>query len=222
MKAFITGSQVYGTPNDKSDIDLVVYVTPNELNLLKKFADSDDREKPKKGDSDSGPQFGPELSGSLRFGKLNLLCVTDPLAYAVWLNGTKMLTHEVERSSRCVERDVAITLFESLRRAAGLFSHRPSVEEARDQVETKKKLADTEDRDGEQFWHEGDEVLFPYRGRKQSGIVGKIDYARGIARVRIIFSDADGASFKDLTVDLEYMEKPQQEDRKKPKRWGGG
>lgn len=55
MKAFITGSQAYGEPNEDSDIDLVVFVTPNELTRLRSFADSDDREK-KTGDSDSGPQ----------------------------------------------------------------------------------------------------------------------------------------------------------------------
>lgn len=133
MKAFLTGSRVYGSPRGNSDIDLVVFLTPRELEELRQVADSSDEDRIDKKDSDGGPQFMNGPAASLRFGKLNLICVTDPLAYAVWLNGTKILTREAEKSSGPVLRPVAIAFFEALRRSAGLFDHRPTVQEIREE-----------------------------------------------------------------------------------------
>ena len=82
MKAFVTGSRVYGTPREDSDIDLAVFVTIKELNLLCIMAD----EVPDVPDSG-----GEDVSRSLRFGKLNLLCFTDETEFQAWREATDEL-----------------------------------------------------------------------------------------------------------------------------------
>lgn len=107
--AFLTGSQRYGTPKRKSDIDLVVLMTPEELNELADIAGYDHETRY---DSNS-------MTFALRFGKLNLICCTTQTQYEVWKDGTDTL---VEQSP--VTRDTAVELFKKLRRAAGLSGRR--------------------------------------------------------------------------------------------------
>ena len=59
--SFLTGSRVYGTPSDQSDLDLVIRVSPEDMETLKKA-------------SDNGRL-------PIRFGKLNLICCVDEAHY---------------------------------------------------------------------------------------------------------------------------------------------
>lgn len=170
MKPFLTGSRVYGEPTGESDIDLVVLVTPAVITELRKLADSDDKEKVT-GDSDSGPQqFGGE-SASLRFGKLNLLCLTDLVAYGVWYNGTRILAREAERTRLPIERDVAIQFFDSLRRATGLWSERPTIDEARRYIAQEKA-----EKEAVTQWDISDSVEFDRGGVVRFGVITHLDY----------------------------------------------
>lgn len=114
MKAFVTGSQVYGTPTVRSDIDLVVMVSPDDLKLLKDKAGLQAT-----GDSDPGPEDIGGLSASLKFGKLNLICVTSQKAFNVWKQGTEDLEKRAP-----VTRDEAVEHFKKLRIEAGLIKEK--------------------------------------------------------------------------------------------------
>ena len=93
MKAFITGSRAYGVPTDESDIDLIVVVEASTLLLLSTLADN----------SGSGMEEATERGGaSLRFGRLNLLCVTEK-HHEIWKRATDEL-----REKAPVTRDVAV------------------------------------------------------------------------------------------------------------------
>ena len=97
MRAFLTGSRVYGSPTNSSDVDLVVCVTKAELEILRDLAHSQDG---------SG---GPDVSASLRFGRLNLITVTDTTDYETWAEGTRRL---IERKP--VTRDTAVETFKKI------------------------------------------------------------------------------------------------------------
>lgn len=80
--SFLTGSHAYGTPYAESDIDLVVLVTNEETCQLADFADQ------VCGDERSG---GDDAAASMRFGKLNLICVTNEGEYDAWRRATEDL-----------------------------------------------------------------------------------------------------------------------------------
>lgn len=103
MKSFVTGSRVYGTPRPDSDIDLVVLLSCPDLSRLIDAADNQD---------DLGSPGGEhyEDGRSLRFGTLNLLCVTDKKHFDVWAKGTEELY-----AKRPVTRDQAIMHLSKLR-----------------------------------------------------------------------------------------------------------
>lgn len=107
MQSFLTGSRRYGTPRPDSDIDLVVLMDGSELVELAKFADNtDDLGSP------GGEQY--EDGCSLRFGKLNLLCVTQERHFKVWKQGTDELVGIAAITT--VSRDEAIEHLVALRR----------------------------------------------------------------------------------------------------------
>ena len=67
MNSFITGSRVYGTPTEDSDIDLVILVSPEDSELL-----WDNR------DEDLKPDVPTEYNrGTLRYGNLNIIAIED-------------------------------------------------------------------------------------------------------------------------------------------------
>jgi hypothetical protein len=76
MKSFCTGSRVYGTPRDDSDLDLVVVVEPGDFELLAENADNG-----------GVALYGGAENGQLKFGKLNLICVAEAQAPA-WKEAT--------------------------------------------------------------------------------------------------------------------------------------
>lgn len=100
MKAFITGSYTYGTPNEKSDIDLVVFCSVDDQDILGEVA-----EIGKLGYS--GPSF--------MFGQLNLIVCTDQDLYNIWETGTRILKRKKDKSGKPISREEACKLFDALR-----------------------------------------------------------------------------------------------------------
>jgi len=103
MKAFITGSHAYGTPTEDSDIDLVVQVSPGDLERLAILS----------GDT-AAEHYGVSGTQYLRFGGLNLLAVDNDIDYQIWLEGTKELV-----ARRPVTRDEAVAVFKRRQKEAG-------------------------------------------------------------------------------------------------------
>jgi hypothetical protein len=87
MSAFATGSRVYGTPTEASDVDLCVVLSEADLALLRELCD---------GDPGSG-------GDSLRFGKLNLICFTLEESAEPWRVATERLA-----ARKPVTRDEAV------------------------------------------------------------------------------------------------------------------
>jgi len=108
MRAFLTGSRVYGIPTEESDVDLVVFMSPPDMISLACFADliggGDEHDKSKQ--SDAGP-----LGATLRFGKLNIIVTTDEPGYHAWAAGTE----ELKAVGSPVTRGMAIEVFKRLR-----------------------------------------------------------------------------------------------------------
>lgn len=98
--ALLTGSRAYGTPNEYSDIDIVILVDVDTIDHLCKTADEVDDNT--SGDDDS-------CNASVRFGRLNLICVIEPKDYQIWEEGTKQLVLR-----KPVTRDEAVRLFDEL------------------------------------------------------------------------------------------------------------
>lgn len=88
MNAFITGSHAYGTPRPDSDIDLAVMLSDDAVQRL--------REK-----ADALPGSADKFN-SLRFGMLNLICLSDR-KFAAWKDATEALI-----ARRPVTREEAI------------------------------------------------------------------------------------------------------------------
>jgi predicted nucleotidyltransferase len=106
MKSFLTGSRVYGTPRPDSDIDLVVLVDDVDLQkLCDMVATTEDRDTL---GAPGGIYY--EDGTSLRFGRLNLLCVTEKKHFDVWQFGTERL-----KEQKPVTRDFAIEFLKKLR-----------------------------------------------------------------------------------------------------------
>jgi hypothetical protein len=96
----LTGSQVYGVPTEKSDIDVVLMLPQALVEFLELV-------------SEQGST--PPGSTSLRFGRLNLIIPDDWKSLAVWKEGTEKL-----KKRKPVSRGDAIELFTQLRIAAGI------------------------------------------------------------------------------------------------------
>jgi hypothetical protein len=102
MNAFLTGSQVYGTPTEKSDIDLVVLLSDDDRLMLAELVAEQVSEK----------TYGNYGVGSLslRFGNLNLIVAKDSDEFTNWAYGTKVL-----RRQSPVSRERAVELFKNLK-----------------------------------------------------------------------------------------------------------
>lgn len=76
-KSFLTGSRAYGKPRPDSDIDLVMRICSDDLDKLKCS-----------GVCDSFYDYPENDGSSLKFGKLNLICVTTDVKFEAWAEGT--------------------------------------------------------------------------------------------------------------------------------------
>lgn len=101
LKPFLTGSYVYGYPTPKSDIDIVVYLKESEILKLMNLGELDRVED---------ENYRDCCSKSIKFGKLNLICVNDEETYEIWKLGTEKLK---EKSP--VPRDFACKYMQELR-----------------------------------------------------------------------------------------------------------
>ena len=103
VPAFATGSRIYGTPRDGSDLDLVIRVSdPATLALIAALADPVSAEQ-----KPSAANFG---TASFRFGQLNLIVAHTDAQYATWAEGTAELLARAP-----VTRDEAVAVFKRLR-----------------------------------------------------------------------------------------------------------
>jgi hypothetical protein len=100
-EAFLIGSRAYGNPKVDSDVDLVVYMSPDDAKTLLENADMSIRHD--------------ELYHSCRYGNLNIMVCVDDAYYDTWVKGNKVL-----RLCKPVTRDVAIATFEHCRKHAGI------------------------------------------------------------------------------------------------------
>lgn len=102
-RSFVTGSQAYGTPTKSSDIDVVVYLSVDDMERLAKANELDFG----KVVTDYGEGVG---SACLQFGKLNLICVSSEQSFEIWRKGTEDL---IKRKP--VTREEAVNHFTILR-----------------------------------------------------------------------------------------------------------
>lgn len=107
MKSFITGSQIYGKPNEQSDIDLVIFGDNDLKKELRSF------QGPRTIQAQSKTRNGP-----IKFGNLNLIVVTDEIEYLAWLHSLRKcralsLENEVKKSQ-------AIHIHDEVRNFLGL------------------------------------------------------------------------------------------------------
>lgn len=86
MKSFVTGSRKYGTATAESDVDLVVLVNLEDLAILRGMAD------PSKSPTYEG------VSGNLRFGKLNLICLTTDIDFAAWRTASAVVEGDIKHA----------------------------------------------------------------------------------------------------------------------------
>lgn len=109
MQSFLTGSRAYGTPRPDSDIDLVVYVTVDDLSKLIELSDKV---------SEFGHPGGVNYEDGccLRFGPLNLICVTSQVHFDTWKKGTEELI-----SNKPVTREVAVETLQRHRQEAKIY-----------------------------------------------------------------------------------------------------
>lgn len=86
MKVFLTGSRVYGSPREDSDLDIAVLCEEaSELTLLRLMSGKSPAQVKRKGRSG-----GPD-NDSLYFGKLNLICFTNKVEFEAWRRATDSL-----------------------------------------------------------------------------------------------------------------------------------
>ena len=100
--AFITGSQVYGTPTEESDVDLVIKMSqPECIRLLELLGSKDGISRVE--------EYG-EGQATLRIEKLNLIiCYDNPKRFSDWKEGTTKLIASAPNT-----REAAIEVFEDL------------------------------------------------------------------------------------------------------------
>jgi hypothetical protein len=98
MRSFLTGSRVYGTPREDSDIDLVIQLPIDDQNKLIEIGD------------EAGIQLDDEYP-QVRFGKLQIIMVTTDWEFAAWKHATQNLIKQAP-----VTREKAI---ETIKEALG-------------------------------------------------------------------------------------------------------
>lgn len=103
--AFLTGSHVYGTPRAGSDIDVVVFLTGEELARLRAMAQAispDDAET-------VGSVAADQASTCIRIGRIDFIVCTTLERYENWRIGTEHLAR-----LRPVTRYHAVQVFKGL------------------------------------------------------------------------------------------------------------
>lgn len=109
MKAFLTGSQAYGQPGQRSDVDLVVPISAEAMWKLAQLADNASEIE-----EGLNRQSGGQHTPSLRFGDLNLICVLAKHEWQLWKQGTRILLEKSEKHGP-ISRGTAKRLFDRMR-----------------------------------------------------------------------------------------------------------
>lgn len=122
MNAFITGSRSYGKPTADSDIDLVVLVDYATAEVLRGFSDQQ---------SVAGPPV-------IRFGKLNIIAVTNEAEFAMWKVATETLRRKKNNEGRPIGRDEAKAFIDTLRICLEVPDRGDSQLEAAERYETRE------------------------------------------------------------------------------------
>lgn len=99
MKAFLTGSHVYGTPGSNSDVDLVVMVDDEDFSKVKDLSDS---------------------VRTVRFGRLNLILCQSETEFAAWRMTTDRLRKIKKETGVTFDKDAAHVHFEEDRESVGV------------------------------------------------------------------------------------------------------
>lgn len=161
IQCILTGSHAYGKPSSKSDIDLVMLLTPTELALFKKVADENSEYE----------TLVIDQEAALKFGNLNIIAVTDPVAFAVWQKGTAELRQKWPHHKRT--RDEAVRLLDRLRRKHGVRPSEREDEEDDDSEEETEYEDEVEDEDSP-IWKIGDFVKYKFSGDWCYGWIEKV------------------------------------------------
>ena len=107
MNSFITGSHVYGTPREDSDLDLVcLLATPQERALLQQHSEGE--------------------GNVLRFGRLNIIAPETEGEFAVWRFATEALQLKGGATGEPITREEAVRTIAKLRARLGLTNTEPS------------------------------------------------------------------------------------------------
>lgn len=150
IQCILTGSQAYGKPGKKSDIDVVMLLTKEELALF----------SAKAGECEDYVNLASGEEAALRFGNLNVIAVTDPVVFGIWQKGTAAL-----RLKKPVTRTYAMNTLDKLRQVHGITP--PEEEDAEeDDVEDEDEVEDGPEPDPE--WGLGEYVKFK-TGRTHDG-----------------------------------------------------
>lgn len=102
MKAFIVGSRSYGTPTDKSDIDLVIYCDRETQLILDQHTEG------------TASPFHKQVR-QLRFGKLNVIACTTEEQWAAWKLGNERLREHCKLQDAPIDEHLAKRVFRFLR-----------------------------------------------------------------------------------------------------------
>ena len=94
---FLTGSRAYGTPRPNSDTDLCILMSHEDIHIL---ASQAPHETENEGSGDG-------TDASLRFGRVNLICMTDAEKFEAWREATAELV-----ARRPVTRQQAVQLID--------------------------------------------------------------------------------------------------------------
>ena len=96
-RAFLTGSFRYSCPRKDSDIDLVVLVDDETLEVLDEHNEGAERAIP------TDAEYGP-----IRFGKLNIIALTDPEKFEIWRRVSEELALKQVEEGVDIPRDEAV------------------------------------------------------------------------------------------------------------------
>ena len=110
MKAFLTGSQAYGSPTDKSDIDLVIDLKDADFSGLVCAVNREEIKVDCYDDTDL----------NLKFGRLNLIVPGSRERLRAWKRGTKALMKRVRVSGVRATREEAGAEFKRQFESEGL------------------------------------------------------------------------------------------------------
>jgi hypothetical protein len=107
LSAFVTGSRKYGRPTKNSDIDLVIFTSQADCDLLKELSEE--------ANEDCNGYFYENRAGmSLRFGNLNLIITTTKKHYDIWTQGTHHLIMESKNQGQGVSKQRCKRYFKRL------------------------------------------------------------------------------------------------------------